>query len=107
MKKTLDTEPGQAVEVGARRAAKLIEAAIERRSGQTIGEITRDLFAQIQSGKPTEIETDDDYEVQYRDFRFDDTLVAAGAGRSYFHMFRAPDSDDITTTPTGTTSRST
>src|SRR5437879_6467264 len=89
MKKTLDIEPRQAVEVGARRAAKLIEAAVERRSGQTIGEITRDLFAQIQSGKPREIETDDDFEVVYPDFRFDDTLVAASAGQAYFNMFRA------------------
>jgi hypothetical protein len=88
MKKTLDTKPGQTVEVGARRAAKLIKAAIETRSGQTIGEITRDLFAQIQSGKPREIGTDDDLEV-YPDFRFDDTFVAAGAGQGYFNMFRA------------------
>ena len=49
MKKTLDTEPGQAVDVRARRAAKLIEAAVERRSGQTIGAITRDLFAQYRN----------------------------------------------------------
>src|SRR5207237_7765458 len=51
--------------------------------------ITRDLFAQIQSGKPREIETDDDFEVVYPDFRFDDTLVAASAGQAYFNMFRA------------------
>ncbi len=95
MKKTLDTKPGKTVEVvGTRRAAKLIEAAVERRSGLTIGEITRDLFAQIQSGKPREIGTDDDLEdddleVIYPDFWFDDTLVAAANGHGYFNMFRA------------------
>ena len=88
MKKTLDTEPGQAVEVRARRAAKLIEAAVERRSGQRSARSRETCSRRSSPGSPRRSRPTTT-EVQYSDFRFDDTLVAAGAGRGYFHMFRA------------------